>query len=112
MTAISVGVAAPVRIPAKMITGHNNGMIAPTTAVIDSLNERRFSMGILLRTDWIKIRIMIHAINTIAGRKPPTKRAPTDIPVIPPRTTAGMEGGTSMPIAEAAETMDTDSSDL
>src|SRR4030042_1881539 len=31
---------------------------------------------------------MIHAINTIAGMKPPTKRAPTDIPVIPPRPQA------------------------
>ena len=40
------------------------------------------------------------------------KRAPTEMPVIPPRTTMGMHGGTRIPIAVAEETMQTVSSEL
>jgi len=40
-----------------------------------------------------------------AGRKPPAKRAPIETLAIPPYTTMAMQGGTRMPMPQAAQTM-------
>jgi len=104
------GCGGTVRIPAKMITGHNNGMIAPTTALMDSLNGRRFPKGFTSdRLDKDKnhdTRHQYHCRNETAHKK-----GSYGHPVIPPEPP--QDGGRDEhAIAEAAETMDTVSSDL
>ena len=46
---------------------------------------------------------------TMAGRKPAMKSAAMEEPVIEAMTIIWMHGGTKMPMAEAAETMETES---
>jgi hypothetical protein len=107
-----VTVAAPVKMLPKMIAGSSNGTMASPRARTRPPHDAWATTGQFCRWALRDMRSISTPAKTMAGSKPARKRAVTEMSAIVARITISKQGGTRMPIADAALTIETASSRL